>query len=346
MFGPYNFPAHLPNGHIVPALIAGNTIVFKPSDMTPLVAETMLTYWQEAGLPEGVLNLTQGGRDTGIALAAHAGLDALYFTGSAEVGALLHKQFGGRPEFMLALEMGGNNALIVHEAEDENAAAMIAIQSAFASSGQRCTCARRLIVPEGRAGDAFLAQLIGIAEQIAIGPYDADPQPYMGPLISEKEADKVMSAHDALIGAGGTPLLRMRRDASNVACLTPGIIDVSTIPNRPDREVFGPLLQVIRVADMDAAMMEANNTRYGLSAGIITDNPALYDRFIRDIRAGVIAWNRPTTGASSALPFGGVGISGNHRPSAFYAADYCAYPVAAQEAAVLDAGKLPPGLPQ
>ncbi|MGB1539664.1 MAG: succinylglutamate-semialdehyde dehydrogenase, partial [Rickettsiales bacterium] len=189
VFGPYNFPCHLPNGHIVPALLAGNTLVFKPSEMTPKVAEHTVKLWEEAGLPAGVLNLVQGEKETGIALANHAGLDGLFFTGSSATGNILHQQFAGRPEKILALEMGGNNPLVVWESKDVKAAAYTTIQSAFISSGQRCTCARRLIVQEGAEGDRFLDALVAMAREITVGAYDDDPQPFMGPLVSLVESE-------------------------------------------------------------------------------------------------------------------------------------------------------------
>lgn len=152
VFGPYNFPGHLPNGHIVPALLAGNCVVFKPSELTPMTAELTAKLWLSAGLPGGVLNLVQGGRDTGQALAQEPQVDGVLFTGSAATGYQLHRQLAGQPEKMLALEMGGNNPLIVEDPDDIDAAVHIAIQSAFISAGQRCTCARRLLVKRGAVG--------------------------------------------------------------------------------------------------------------------------------------------------------------------------------------------------
>ncbi|WP_205914847.1 succinylglutamate-semialdehyde dehydrogenase, partial [Pseudomonas viridiflava] len=180
VFGPYNFPGHLPNGHIVPALLAGNTVLFKPSELTPKVAELTVKCWIEAGLPAGVLNLLQGDRETGIALAANPGIDGLFFTGSSRTGNALHQQFAGRPDKILALEMGGNNPLVVDEVQDVDAAVYAVIQSAFISAGQRCTCARRLLVPQGEWGDAFLARLVAVSEAIEVGSFDQQPAPFMG----------------------------------------------------------------------------------------------------------------------------------------------------------------------
>ncbi len=331
VFGPYNFPGHLPNGHIVPALLAGNCVVFKPSELTPKVAELTLKCWIDAGLPAGVLNLVQGARETGVALAANPGIDGLFFTGSSRTGNLLHNQFAGRPEKILALEMGGNNPLIVDQVEDIDAAVYTIVQSAFISAGQRCTCARRLLVPQGAWGDALLARLVQVVGQIRVGRFDEQPAPFMGSVISLVAAQQLIQAQAQLLAQGATALLTMTQPEVDAALLTPGIIDVSAIANRPDEEFFGPLLQVIRYADFAAAIAEANNTQYGLAAGLLSDSRARYDEFWLQSRAGIVNWNKQLTGAASSAPFGGVGASGNHRASAYYAADYCAYPVASLE---------------
>jgi succinylglutamic semialdehyde dehydrogenase len=345
VFGPYNFPGHLPNGHIVPALLAGNAVLFKPSELTPWVAEETVKLWLEAGLPPGLLNLLHGARDTGAALAAHSELDGLYFTGSAQTGRLLAQQFSATPHKILALEMGGNNPLILGEVANRRAALHDVLQSAFLSAGQRCTCARRLLVPSTAAGDEFLAQLVKAAAALRVGRYDADPQPFLGTLISPQAVDGLLAAQARLLDLGGTPLLALRRLDHGVAFASPGIVDVSGIAERPDEEYFGPLLQVIRYGSLDEAIELANRTRFGLSAALLSDAPEDYERFRQRIRAGIVNWNRPTTGASSGAPFGGIGASGNHRPSAYYAADYCAYPVASVEAPRCELpAQLAPGL--
>ena len=335
VFGPYNFPGHLPNGHIVPALLAGNCVVFKPSELTPKVAELTVQCWVEAGLPAGVLNLVQGARETGVALAANPGIDGLFFTGSSRTGNLLHQQFAGRPDKILALEMGGNNPLVVDEVKDLDAAVYTIIQSAFISAGQRCTCARRLLVPQGAWGDQLLARLVEVSRGISVGAFDQQPAPFMGSVISLQAARALLAAQTELLGKGAVALLPMTQPQANAALLTPGIIDVSAVAERPDEEFFGPLLQVIRYADFDAAIDEANNTQYGLAAGLLSDSNARYQHFWLRSRAGIVNWNKQLTGAASSAPFGGVGASGNHRASAYYAADYCAYPVASLETASL-----------
>ena len=310
-------------------------MVFKPSELTPKVAELTVHCWIAAGLPAGVLNLVQGGRETGVALAGDPGIDGVFFTGSSRTGNLLHQQFAGRPDKILALEMGGNNPLLVDEVKELDAAVYTIIQSAFISAGQRCTCARRLLVPQGAWGDALLARLVEVCRTITVGAFDEQPAPFMGSVISLQAAQALLAAQAELAAKGGVKLLEMTQPQADAALLTPGIIDVSAVAQRPDEEFFGPLLQVVRYADFDAAIDEANNTQYGLAAGLLSDSRARYQHFWLRSRAGIVNWNKQLTGAASSAPFGGVGASGNHRASAYYAADYCAYPVASLETASL-----------
>lgn len=345
VLGPYNFPAHLPNGHIVPALLAGNAIVFKPSEKTPAVGAYLVALYHEAGVPEGVIRIVQGGPETGKALAAHPGLDGLLFTGSARAGAALHRQFAETPQKIVALEMGGNNPLVVWNARDVHAAATIAVQSAYLSAGQRCTAARRLIVEDGKHQE-LVDMIVKLIDRLIVGQPHAKPAPFMGPVIDNEAADRLQEAFLDLTGKGGRAIRRLDRISSDRPFLTPALIDVTEVEKRLDEEMFGPVLQIVRVRDFDAAIAEANATRYGLAASLVGGSPELYDRFWANVRAGVINWNKPTNGAPSTAPFGGIGISGNHRPSAYYAADYCAYPVTSSEAeaprATIDVGLADP----
>ncbi|WP_174291326.1 succinylglutamate-semialdehyde dehydrogenase [Sphingomonas bacterium] len=331
VLGPFNFPGHLPNGHIVPALLAGNALVFKPSEETPATGEAMLRAWTDAGLPPGVVNLVQGGREVGAALVG-ADIDGLLFTGSATAGAALRRATGNRPEVILALELGGNNPLIAWDGDAE-AIASIVVQSAFVTAGQRCSCARRLIVPDGAAGDAIVDAVAVLTDRLRIGAWNEVPEPFCGPLISAAAADRALAQYATLVEMGGRAIREFARiSGRSDAFVAPGLIDVTGV-SVPDEEVFAPLLQVIRVADFDAAIDAANATRFGLAAGLVSDDDELWARYRDAARAGVLNRNRPTTGAAGTMPFGGIGASGNHRPSAYYAADYCAYPVASFEAA-------------
>ena len=345
VFGPYNFPGHLPNGHIVPALIAGNSVLFKPSELTPWTAEETVKLWHQAGLPAGVLNLLQGGRKTGEALIQTAQIDGVLFTGSAETGGVLHRQLAGHPEKILALEMGGNNALIIDEITDLDAVVNLTLQSAFISAGQRCTCARRLIVKRGAAGDAFVQRLLQATQQLLIGEWDAEPQPFIGGVISVHAANQMLAAQQRLIELGANVLLELKALRDNSSLLRPGILELTDVTDVPDEEYFGPLTMIYRYDDFDEALRLANATRFGLALGLVSPDRALFERLLLEARAGIVNWNKPLTGASSAAPFGGVGASGNHRASAFYAADYCAWPMASLEREQLNlAEKRSPGI--
>jgi succinylglutamic semialdehyde dehydrogenase len=330
VLGPYNFPAHLPNGHIVPALIAGNAVVFKPSEKTPAVGEFLVKLFVRAGMSADVVQVLVGGPDEGKALVAHPGVDGVLFTGSAQVGIAINRKLAGDPGKIVALEMGGNNPIVLWDTPKIQDAATLIVQSAFATAGQRCTAARRLIV-KANLYDPAIEEVKRLAARVIIGaPFD-EPAPFMGPVIDMTAADQLTESFLYLMSNGGKALSHMRRPREGLPFVTPGIIDTTAMTERPDVELFGPLLQVIRVDSFDEAIAEANNTRFGLSASLIGGTPQEYSRFWANVRAGVINWNRPTNGASSAAPFGGIGLSGNHRPAAFYAADYCAYPVASTE---------------
>lgn len=341
VLGPFNFPAHLPNGHIVPALIAGNTVVFKPSELAPGPGAFIVSAMAEAGVPEGVINLVQGPRETGESLVEDERIDGLLFTGGVKAGQYFHRVFADRMEKILALELGGNNPLIWWDTEDIDAAAFTVVQSAFLTTGQRCSCARRLVVPDDARGARHIEALRALTKRLIVGrPFD-EPQPFMGPVISAKAAEALERAFDARVDMGGEPILTLSVQDEGSAFVSPGIIDVTGADAVPDEEHFGPMLSVWRVKDFDAAIARANATRFGLSAGLLSDDPRKWEQFLALSRAGVVNWNRQTTGASGAAPFGGLGLSGNHRPSAYYAADYCAYPVASMEGETLL--KMPPG---
>lgn len=328
VYGPFNFPGHLPNGHIVPALLAGNTCVFKPSELAPGVASIMAAAFEAAGLPAGALNIVHGGRETGGALL-NADINGLLFTGSANTGVFFHKHFAGRPEVILALEMGGNNPLIIWDPSDVDAAADIAAQSAFLTTGQRCSCARRIILPEGEFGDAVIEAIVDRAKSLKIGAWNEDDI-FMGPLVSEQAAQNAIDFQMMISKRGGKSLRRLKRMDRGGGFVTAGVIDVTNASDIPDEELFGPLMQIVRVPDFETAILRANATRYGLSGGLICDDDAMWVKAHTEMRAGILNRNRPTAGASGAMPFGGPGLSGNFRPGAYYAADYSAWPQASQ----------------
>ncbi len=345
VFGPFNFPGHLPNGHIIPALLAGNTIVFKPSELTPAVACAMVEIWRAAELPAGVLNLVCGDKVTGSVLVEHEQVDGILFTGSAQTGRYLHQQYAGQPHKVLALEMGGNNPLLMDEVQNIEAALYLTVFSAFVSSGQRCTCARRLLLPQNAWGEMFVSRLVSVCDRLSVAAGRSDPQPFMGAVVSSDAVRHLQDGLKLLQNVGGKFLLPPRYLNSNGTLMTPALIDMNQAQQKVDDELFGPVLQVFFYSDLEEAIELANDTRFGLAAGIVTEEQARYEAFYQASRAGVVNCNKPLTGASSEAPFGGVGASGNHQPSAYYAADYCAYPVATlrDDKATLPSA-LPPGM--
>ncbi|MCE0723836.1 MULTISPECIES: succinylglutamate-semialdehyde dehydrogenase [Legionella] len=334
VLGAFNFPAHLSNGHIVPALLAGNTVLYKPSEHAPAVAELIMQCWHESDIPPGVINCLQGDATCGKALLTQD-VQGVYFTGSYATGLRIHQHFSSKPEVILALEMGGNNPLIIDKVTDLNAAVYHTLLSTVITAGQRCTCARRIIIPDSQQGDEFLNRFIQTCASIKVAPFDQKPEPFIGPVISHTQALQHIHSQKKLIELGGVSLLDMNLLADHTGLLSPGIIDMTHVKNPPDEEIFAPLVQIYRYTRFEQAIDLANQTRYGLVAGLFSNDEQHYHQFYEQVRAGLINWNKPTTGAASSLPFGGVGLSGNHRPSAYFAADYCAYPVASMEQPVL-----------
>src|SRR5688572_13659070 len=278
VLGPYNFPVHLPNGHIVPALLAGNAVVFKPSEKTPASGAFLVDCFHAAGVPEGCIRLLIGGPEQGKALAGHADIDGLLFTGSANTGIALNRQFATRPEKILALEMGGNNPIVVWDTPDLYSAAVLVVQSAFTTAGQRCTAARRLIVDQ-KLFEPLIAEVNKLIGRLIIGEPHADPAPFMGPVIDNDTADMLTESFLALSTMGGRPLKHMSRPIDGRPFLTPGVIDMTGARESPDVELFGPILQIYRKETFEEAIVEANNTRYGLSASLVSQDPKLYDQF-------------------------------------------------------------------
>ncbi|MGD9791688.1 MAG: aldehyde dehydrogenase family protein [Phycisphaerales bacterium] len=343
VLGPFNFPMHLPNGHIIPALAMGNTIVFKPSDKTPACGQALAEMYHdalvEAGAPRGVVNLVQGGAKVAASLASHRDIDGVLFTGSWDVGRRIMQANLDHPGRILALEMGGNNPAIVMDDADLRQALVEIVRCAFVTSGQRCTCTRRVIVHE-RVADRFIGALVESAKRLVVGD-PATEGTFMGPVVAKGARDGILHAFESLVKAGAKALLSCEArtiDAKdNGWYVSPGILrvdrftknaDIATPGGGADVEVFGPLLRVSVVKTLDEAIEQANATSFGLAASIFTHKQSSIEQFLRDTRAGCLNVNTGTAGASSKLPFGGLGHSGNHRPAGAFSLDYCAYPIA------------------
>ncbi|MCC5823333.1 MAG: aldehyde dehydrogenase family protein [Phycisphaerales bacterium] len=335
--GPYNFPAHLPNGHIVPALLTGNTVVFKPSDKAPAVGQMLAEMFDEAlrdsDAPAGVVNLVQGRADVASRLVSHDGIDGILFTGSWPVGRKILEANLDRPGRIVALEMGGNNPAVIMPDADLYQAVVEVVRCAFNTTGQRCTSTRRLIVHE-QVADRVIPAIVKAASSLVIGDPRSDQPVFMGPIISEEARSAVFAAERRFAERGGRVILESTAVPGLEGWyLTPSIVGVDRFAldaddSGCDEEVFGPMLRIATVKSLDEAIEQANATRYGLSASIFTADQAAQERFLTEARAGCVNINCGTAGASSKLPFGGLGFSGNHRPAGAFSMDYCAYPVA------------------
>lgn len=337
--GPFNFPAHLPNGHIVPALLTGNTVVLKPSDKAPAVGQFIVELFQQAlddaGAPKGVVNLVQGKADVAQRLVNHEGVDGIAFTGSWSVGRKILESNLDRPGRIVALEMGGNNGVLVMPDADLKQAAIEIARGAFVTTGQRCTCGRRLIVHEAVAGKLIPA-ILKAAASMVIGPPRSEAPVFMGPIIDDHARDAVLGFQSRAAERGGEILMQATKPASleGGSYVSPGVVRVEKFTADDgddagcDVEVFGPMLRVTTVGSYDEGIEQLNATRYGLAASVFTKDEDTIRDFMADARAGCVNLNCATAGASSKLPFGGLGTSGNHRPAGAFALDYCAYPVA------------------
>ena len=327
VIGPFNFPAHLPNGHIVPALLTGNTIIFKPSERAPAVGQFMGELAEEAGLPAGVFNVVQGGGAVAAVLASHNGVDGVLFTGSWPVGRRILEANLDSPGRMLALEMGGSNASIVLDDCYMMQAVVECTRSAFATAGQRCSCTRRIIVQRSIAAE-FIAMLCKAAASLAIGDGDSPDPVFMGPLISEAARKAALSFQARRIAKGARVHLEAKQLDREGWFLTPGVLEVDRFTAQSDEEIFAPIVQVSVVDSIDDAIEQANATEFGLAAAVYTASRERWQAIVPRLKAGCINWNVSTAGASSKLPFGGLGKSGNLRPAGAFSLDYCAAPVA------------------
>jgi len=336
VLGPFNFPLHLPHGHIVPALLMGNTVVFKPSEITPGCAAVYARVVESVGFPSGVFNLVQGDGIVGAALGGHQGVDGVLFTGSYGVGEKLRRVNVSTPGRILALELGGKNAAVVLDDAPFEKAAEDVVVSAFSTSGQRCSCASRLVVTRGIA-DRFIEEVARRAAALVVG-HPLDPAAFCGPLASPRALEKFEALQRLAEEEGAHAVIAPAEAAvswegrAHRGCYA--MPRVRRVERREKRsayqreEAFGPDLAVYVVDDLEEAIEVANDTDYGLTAGVWTASEASFEHAARALRVGGLSWNAPTVGASSRLPFGGVKNSGNHRPAGAFSTLYCAYPMA------------------
>lgn len=346
--GPFNFPGHLANGHIVPALATGNTVVFKPSDKTPMTGQLMAECFADAGFPDGVFNLVQGLGNTGRKLVLSENIEGILFTGSYEVGLKIKQETMHHFWKILALEMGGKNATVIWKDADIEKAVYETLQGAYLTSGQRCSCTSRIILHKD-IHDEFTERFYQAAKKIKIGHWSEDV--FMGPLISADSMEKYIRFQEIGGREGAESMMRgkaLETDRKGYY-VTPSINIVKEFNPKSvyqKSEIFGPNAAIYKVGDdFDEALKIINSSSYGLAMSVFSQNKNLYERAALRARVGLVNWNRTTNGASSLMPFGGMGKSGNDRPSAHFAVYYCTVPVASlEDSNGLDKTKLLPGL--
>ncbi|MBU6375374.1 MAG: succinylglutamate-semialdehyde dehydrogenase [Bdellovibrionales bacterium] len=337
VIGPFNFPGHLPNGHIVPALLTGNTVVFKPSEKTPAVGQLMAECFHAAGIPPGVFNLLQGEKEVGRRLSVHPAVSGVLFTGSYEVGTRIKQDTLQQHWKILALEMGGKNSTIVWSDADVELAVYETLVSGFITAGQRCSATSRVIVHQSLL-EKFIERLHERAKAFKIGHWSDDP--FMGPLIDSSAVDRYLKFIGVAAREGCELIMRGKalEHSRQGFYVTPSIAWVRSPSLEHTKksvfqqtELFAPALAVLGVASLEEAILQANETQYGLVASVFSKSRAVFEECREGLEVGLVNWNKSTVGASSRLPFGGFKKSGNHFPTALTSTLYCASPVSSLE---------------
>lgn len=309
---PWNFPVAVPIWKIAPALVCGNTVVWKPSELTPFTSRKIMEIFAQTGLPAGVFNMVLGaGEEAGEALVMHPAVRAISFTGSCEVGSLIYAK-AAKGMKKVQCEMGGKNPVVVLEDADLELAANSTVMGAFGSTGQRCTATSRVIVTEAIA-DKFVAMLLERAKKMKVGN-GADPETHVGPSVDEEQFKKVqqyleIGKTEGKLVCGGSAL---RGGSYDKGYFTAPTLFDQVQPNAriAQEEIFGPVLSVIRVKDFDQAVQVANNIRYGLAASLFTTDGNRIFQFTDRIECGIVHINSPTVGGEAHIPFGGIKATG------------------------------------
>lgn len=327
VLGPFNFPVHLPNGHIIAALAAGNTVIFKPSDKAPASAEKLAECFHLADFPKGVFNLIQGGAEIAQSLVRDSRTDGILFTGSYAVGKKIQEGVLDQPQKILALEMGGKNSALVWKDADVETALYEILKGAYLTCGQRCSATSRLILHE-EIKDVFLKKFVQLSRRIKIGYWKDNP--FMGPLIDEGAVGRFMKvkeeAQEARIHLSGERLDRLDGYYVSPAVVEPKAYDSHSFYQ--NEELFMPFVTVYGVLREEEALHLINQSSYGLCLSVFSRGEEFVKRIFQKAKVGVFHWNLSTNGASSRLPFGGLGKSGNDRPAGLFSVYACTTPVA------------------
>lgn len=336
VIGPFNFPCHLANGQILAALLAGNSVIFKPSEKTIYSAQLMIECFAEAGLPAGVINFINGAGHTSSKLTSDKRIKGIYFTGSRGVGLKILENTHKDLNKLVALELGGKNSTILHHDTNISHALPELLRSCFLTSGQRCTSTSMILVHR-KIEQEFINQFKAVTERIRVGhPIQSKPEAFMGPLIDEhaqklyfdfcqygkdEGAQEIMSPTKLDVGFEGYYV------SPSIHYVEKPRLEGKFI----QEEIFGPNCFFIPYDDIEEAIKIANCTDYGLAASVFTRSPEIYQLCLRDIESGLVNLNRSTVGATARLPFGGLKNSGNHHPAAVSMIDSCVSTVASLE---------------
>jgi succinylglutamic semialdehyde dehydrogenase len=336
VIGPFNFPCHLANGQILAALMAGNSIIFKPSEKTIYSAQLMIECFHQAGFPEGVINFINGTGATASKLTSDKRIRGVFFTGSRPVGLKILENTYKDLNKLVALELGGKNSSIIHHDTNISHALPELLRACFLTTGQRCTSTSMILIHR-KIEQEFISQFKSLTQRIRVGhPLSSSPEVFMGPLI-DAQAEKLYFDFCNYAQADGAEVIvsPQKLDVGHEGYYVSPSIHYAKKPNLSGKfiqeEIFGPNCFFIPYDDIDEAIHIANSTDYGLAASVFTRNSEIYHRCLRDIDAGLINLNRSTVGASARLPFGGVKNSGNHRPAAVSMIDHCVSALASLE---------------
>lgn len=353
VIGPFNFPCHLPNGHIIPALATGNCIVFKPSELTPGTGQLYAETIHQVGFPPGVFNLVQGEGRLGGYLTKHPGIDGILFTGSYETGFKIQQETFHDYWKIRALEMGGKNATIILQDADLKKSLADSVLGSFLTAGQRCTATSRIIIHKSIASE-FIEKFHNISKELVIDHPFAEKfdrkTPFMGPLINDKAQEKYLMFQDIAVREGAERIMRGKSldRKPDGFYVSPSIHLIKKHDSKSifqQTEIFAPSVSFYIVDNLEDAIEIANDTSYGLALSVYTASEESYEKAFHLSRTGIVNWNSSTVGASSKLPFGGILKSGNDRPTALFATQYCTYPVAELlDTSSFDPSTLPPGI--
>ena len=337
ILGPFNFPAHLPNTQILAGILLGNSVVFKPSELTPFVGQFLAELWDEADLPEGVFNLIQGDGRVGRALAIHEGVQAILFTGSYATGQKIREETVHQPAKLVALEMGGKNGAIISRHVDLEEAVCGTLLGTFSMAGQRCNATSRILV-EKQIAKRFLDRFMASVKTLKVG-YSLDPDVFIGPLVSRRAVEKYFSltalapqeGFDVLQKA--EPVLQEKKGYYVGPSVALKEVKKGETPAGAytEEEIFGPNVAIYVVESLEEAVRLHNSSRYGLVASFFSTRKEEFEWIFRRLEVGLLNWNQSTTVSSALLPFGGLKQSGSHHPVGSFVPYLCAYPVAVIE---------------